>query len=81
MPVHAVRFRGILHKVHYERLEKAGIAIRSKEPSMQIGAIKTGRPIYTVTLEAASPQEALARVRELLMPDTSTFVDWEAVEG
>ncbi|HEX5983279.1 MAG TPA: hypothetical protein VFY69_03645 [Solirubrobacterales bacterium] len=79
MATHAVRFKGILHKVHFERLEKAGVTIQSKEPSMQLGAIKTGRPIYTVTLEAASPEEALARVRELLMPDTSTFVDWEAV--
>jgi hypothetical protein len=71
----------MLHKVHYERLEKAGIELESKEPSMQIGPIKTGRPIYTVTLEADSPQEALDRVRALLMPDTSTFVDWEAVGG
>lgn len=81
MPAQAVRFKGMLHKVHYERLEKAGIVLESKEPSMQIGAIKTGRPIYTVTLEADSPQAALDRVRALLMPDTSTFVDWEAVDG
>lgn len=80
MPVHAVRFKGILHKTHFERLKKGGVEIQSKEPSMQIGSIKTGRLIYTVTLEADSPQAALARVRELLVPDTSTFVNWEAVD-
>jgi hypothetical protein len=38
-----------------------------------------GRPIYTVSIEASSAGEAVARVREALEPDTGNFSDWEAV--
>jgi hypothetical protein len=73
-----VRFKGLLTEPERERLEAANIAIRSSEPSLQVGPIKTGRPIYTVALEASSPEEALAKVRGAIEPDTANFDDWEA---
>ena len=77
MPTFIVRFKGMLTKNDRERLEAAGIEIERKERSMQIGVVKTGRPIFTVRVEAASEQEALAKVREALEPDTANFSSWE----
>lgn len=77
MPTFAVRFKGMLNKDEHERLERAGIALNDQEPSLQIGGIKTGVPIYTVHVEAASEAEALQKVREALDPDTGNFSNWE----
>lgn len=77
MPIHAVRFKGLLFKSQRERLVRAGVEVRSSEPSMHVGLLATGRPIYTVALEAPSPEEALATVRQVMEPDTATFTDWE----
>jgi len=73
-----VRFKGMLNRQERERLEAAGITIERKESSMQIGIVKTGRPIFTVRVEAASEDEALAKVREALDPDTANFSNWES---
>ncbi|HST68285.1 MAG TPA: hypothetical protein VLI94_01345 [Solirubrobacterales bacterium] len=78
MPAFFVRFKGMLNRQERERLEAAGIAIERKESSLQIGIVKTGRLIYTVRVEAASEDEALAMVREALVPDTSNFSSWES---
>lgn len=77
MPTFAVRFKGMLTKDEHERLERAGITINDQEPSLQIGNVKTGAPIYTVHAEAASEYEALQKVREALDPDTGNFSNWE----
>lgn len=79
MPQFSVRFKGLLMKSQRIRLEAAGIAHQSSEPSMRIAMIKTGPPIHTVAVEAASAEQALATVREALEPDSSTFSNWEAV--
>lgn len=83
MPVFAVRFKGMLTRDERERLAAAGIALAGSRASMragnrETGTVATGRPIYTVELEAASEQEALSRVREAIEPDTSNFSGWEA---
>jgi hypothetical protein len=78
MPAFAVRFKGMLTKQDREQLKAAGIAIEHKEGSMRIGIVKTGRPIFTVQVEAASEDEALAKVREALEPDTANFSNWES---
>lgn len=78
MPVFHVRFKGLLTKAERERLERAGIAIKGKEPSLQIGTIKTGPSIYTTEVEAATEQEALQAVRDAMDPDTGNFSNWEA---
>jgi hypothetical protein len=77
MPFFAVRFKGMLTKDERERLKAAGVKIVGHEPSMRIGLVKTGVPIYTVHAEAASEQEAMAKVREALEPDTANFSNWE----
>lgn len=77
MPIYAVRFKGMLAKDEHERLERAGVEIENQEPSMQIGGIKTGVPIYTAHAEAASEYEALEKVRAALDPDTGNFSNWE----
>ena len=77
MPVLAVRFKGMLNKPECKRLERAGIRIEDQEPSLQIGGIKTGVPIYTVHLEASSEAQALEKVRTALDPDTGNFSNWE----
>jgi len=77
MPVFAVRFKGMLTKGDRERLEGVGVTIVGHEPSMRIGLVKTGVPIFTVHLEAASEEEALAKVREALEPDTANFSNWQ----
>jgi hypothetical protein len=77
MPAFFVRFKGMLARQERRRLENAGITIERKEKSMQIGIVKTGQPIFTVRVEAASEDEALAKVREALDPDTANFSNWE----
>lgn len=77
MAIHTIRFKGLLFKTQRERLARAGITVQATEPSMQVGLLKTGPPIYTVTLEASSPDEALAKVRQVMEPDAATFSDWE----
>lgn len=83
MPTFAVRFKGMLTKDERERLTAAGIEVTGSRSSMtagteETGTVGTGRPIYTVTLEATSEDEALAKVREAIEPDTSNFSGWEA---
>jgi len=65
-----------------ERLLAAGIDIASSRASMRAGTeesgtVSTSRPIYTAKLDAASAEEALARVREAIDPDTSNFSGWK----
>jgi hypothetical protein len=78
VPAFLVRFKGMLTRQERERLAAAGITIESKERSMLIGLVKTGRPIYTVGVEADSEDEAMAKVRGALDPDTGNFSDWES---
>jgi hypothetical protein len=78
MPLFAVRFKGMLTKDERERLKQAGVTIESQEPSLQIGFVKTGAPIYTGHITAVSEDEALQKVREALDPDTANFSGWEA---
>jgi hypothetical protein len=78
MPVFLVRFKGLLTKNEREQLDAADIKIERKELSLKIGLVKTGIPIYTVRVEAASEDEALAKVREALDPDTANFSNWES---
>jgi hypothetical protein len=73
-----VRFKGMLFKAHYERLPKAGVEVQSSEPSMEIGGIKTGEPINTVIVEAASEAAAVQAVKRALVPDDVNFTAWEA---
>jgi hypothetical protein len=76
MPLFAVRFKGMLTKDERERLKQAGVSIESQEPSLQIGFVKTGAPIYTAHVTAASAEQALLKVREALDPDTANFSSW-----
>jgi len=83
MSVFAVRFKGMLTKQERERLAAAGIELTGSRSSMtagtaETGTVGTGRPIYTVKLEAPTEHEALAKVREAIEPDTSNFSGWEA---
>jgi hypothetical protein len=83
MPTFAVRFKGMMTGDERERLAAAGIEAANSKSSMvagskETGTVGTGRPIYTVTLEASSEDEALAKVREAIEPDTSNFSGWEA---
>jgi hypothetical protein len=78
MPSHAVRFKGMLLGTHRERMAAAGITFEASEPGMKIGQVKTGVPIHTVRIEADSPEQALARVKQLLSPDDVNFSNWEA---
>jgi hypothetical protein len=78
MTAYLVRFKGMLTRKDREQLEAAGIKIENKERSMKIGVIKTGVPIFTVRIDAASEAEALAKVREALDPDTANFSNWES---
>jgi hypothetical protein len=77
MPSFQVCFKGMLFKIHYERLPQAGIEIRSSEPSMNIGGIKTGEPINTVVVEAASEEAAVQAVKRALVPDDVNFTAWD----
>lgn len=76
-----VRFKGMLNRSERDRLAAADIAVESSEPSSLGGIPGAGRPIYTVSVEASSADEALIRVREALDPDTGNFSDWEAVSA
>jgi len=73
-----VRFKGMLNRSERDRLAAANIAVESSEPSSLGGIPGAGRPIYAVSVEASSADEALTRVREALDPDTGNFSDWEA---
>jgi hypothetical protein len=77
MPTFAVRFKGMLNKSELERLDRRKITIEAEEPSLRIGTIMTGVPIYTVHVEADSEEEALRLVRATLEPDTGNFSEWE----
>jgi hypothetical protein len=77
MPAFAVRFKGMLTKDERERLATAGLEITGSESSKVGGTIGIGRPIYTLTAEAATADDALTRVREAIEPDTANFSDWE----
>jgi len=86
MPVFSVRFKGMLTGDESKRLAAAGIELAGSKASMRVPAgematISTGRPIYTVKLEASDEQEALARVRAAIEPDTANFSGWEAAPG
>ncbi|HVD41524.1 MAG TPA: hypothetical protein VNC16_11065 [Solirubrobacterales bacterium] len=83
MATFAVRFKGFITGQERERLAAAGIKFEGNRTSMVVGDPETGtvdlgRPIYTVTVEASSEDEALARVREAMEPDSSNFSGWEA---
>jgi hypothetical protein len=73
-----VRFKGMLNKSERARLAAADIAFEASEDSKVGGIAGTGRPIYTVSVEATSAEEALATVRGALDPDTGNFSGWEA---
>jgi len=78
-----VRFKGLMTGQERERLAAAGIEMQDKKSSMTVGdpetgAVGTGRPIYTVTVEADSEVEAVAKVREAIEPDSSNFSGWDA---
>ena len=73
-----VRFKGILNRSERLQLVAAGILVDSSEPPSVGGIPGAGRPTYTVSVEANSADEALAKVREALEPDTANFSDWES---
>ncbi|HEV2789702.1 MAG TPA: hypothetical protein VGV69_00200 [Solirubrobacterales bacterium] len=78
MATFSVRFKGMLFGTHLEQLGKAGIEVKSSEPSMELGGIKMGEPIHTVVVEAGSEQEALETVEATLGNDSVNFSDWES---
>jgi hypothetical protein len=83
VPPFAVHFKGMLTKDERERLAAAGIELTGSRSSMtagneETGFVITGRPIYTVKLEAPSERDALAKVRAAIEPDTANFSGWEA---
>ena len=67
----------MLNKSERTRLAGAGISFEGSEPTSFGGIPGAGRPIYTVSVEAASADEALTAVREALDPDTGNFSNWE----
>jgi hypothetical protein len=77
MARYRVRFKGMLNRSERERLAAAGILVESTEPSSAGGVPGAGRPIYTVSVEASSAEEALTTVREALDPDTGNFSNWK----
>jgi hypothetical protein len=77
MARYRVRFKGMLNRAERERLAGAGIALEGSEPSSVGGIPGAGRPVYSVGVEAESPEQALATVRETLDPDTGNFANWE----
>jgi hypothetical protein len=86
MPAFHVRFKGMLTGQERERLTAAGLRLQGSESSLvtgsvETGIVRTGRRIYTVIAEANSPEEALARVRNAIEPDTANFVNWEVEAG
>jgi hypothetical protein len=86
MPSFHVRFKGMLTGQERERLTAAEIRLEGSRPSMttgtpETGTARTGRPIYTVSLEANSSQEALLLVKEAIEPDVVNFSNWEVEES
>ena len=77
MASHRVRFKGMLNRSERERLTASGIALESSEPTSIAGIPGAGRPVYTVSVEAESPEQALTKVREARVPDTGTVSNWE----
>ena len=77
MARYRVRFRGMLNKSERARLAEAGIAVEGNDPSSVGGIPGAGRPIYTVSVDATSADDALTAVREALDPDTGNFSNWE----
>jgi hypothetical protein len=77
MARYRVRFKGMLNRAERERLSAAGVVLEKSESSTVGGIAGAGRPIYSVTVEAESPERALAAVREALDPDTGNFSNWE----
>lgn len=77
MARYRVRFKGMLNRAERERLAAAGILLEKSESSTVGGIPGAGRPIYSVTVEAESPEEGLVAVREALDPDTGNFSSWE----
>ena len=83
MPSFHVRFKGMLTGQERERLTAAGIRLEGRRASMivgdpETGTAPTGRPIYTVSVEATSAAEALTKVRNAIEPDTANFTGWES---
>jgi hypothetical protein len=83
MPSFHVRFKGMLTGQERERLTAAGIHLEDRRSSMVVGSPETGlaptgRPIYTVSVEATSAEEALQKVRNAIEPDTANFTGWES---
>lgn len=83
MPTFAVRFKGMLTKDERERLATAGLEIAGSESSKVAGAIVTGRPIYTVAVEAPAADEALrgSARRSNLTRRTSRTGRWSRPEA
>lgn len=86
MPTFHVRFKGMLTGQERERLAAAGIRVEDSQSSMitgtpETGFVRTGRPIYTVGVEANTADEALTKVRNAIEPDTANFSGWEVEEG
>lgn len=77
MARYRVRFKGMLNRAERERLSAAGVVLEKSEPSSVGGIPGAGRPIYSVSVEAESPEQGLATVREALDPDTGNFSNWE----
>lgn len=77
MARYLVRFKGMLNRAERERLAAAGIVLERSESSTVGGIAGAGRPIYSVGVDAESPEEGLATVREALDPDTGNFSNWE----
>jgi hypothetical protein len=77
VPAFFVRFKGMLTRQERQQLERAEIKIERKDRSLRVGRITTGRPIFTVRVEATSEDEALQKVRAALEPDTANFSNWE----
>lgn len=77
MARYRVRFKGMLNKSERTRLAETCIALEGSEPSSVGGIPGAGRPIYTVSVEATSADDALTSVREALDPDTGNFSNWE----
>ena len=69
MQTFAVRFKGLLFKLHLDRLDKAGIELHSSKPGLRIN---------TVIVEADSEEAAVAKVMEKLAPDDVNFTQWES---
>jgi hypothetical protein len=78
MARYRVRFKGMLNKSERARLAETGISLEGSEPSSVGGIPGAGRPVYTVIVEADSADDALARVRAALDPDTGNFSNWKA---